>query len=1327
MSYERVENTYVREASALLLVPTKVGNAKASDCWNGHKYGTHALFYKLKPTRKPGGKNKQMKKLVILTMMAFSCLIMLSRDFEAGGIWYTVIDDTLKTCRTREGGATSENFTGELRIPENVSDGTSDYTVVEIGASSFKDCQFTNTKFVHNEIPASVKVIQSEAFQNTNIEYLMLPEDGVEEIGSHAFRGRSDDQDTKNPTYVYLPKSLRQLGQTNQLREVFNPYYKGRPLIISPQSLKLSSTANATVQSYQEHAKWDGDCLYVETDYGRQLLFVSWAVEGTLIIPDTYTSIRNRYRGYQNLYTILPPTITGYDYTTHGFIGITAARASYRYPAGTSFAADGSVFYYSDKAEIGNGYIYDSINLKSLLRTYYNNAAYTPEMIAQTIYPYLPEEELLSLVFTTPAITQHFSIKEGTELIMGCLTNISDVKSVTLPSSLKHVYNSFINLNSLHEIILPEGLETITYSFSQIRNLKEISIPKSTIFINGAFTECALEEVTLHDGMFVASGFSHNYNEGISNGEGEAYRIPSLRKITFGNNINYIGGFENIAAEEIIIPEGTTAVAGFNNSSFIKNISLPNSLEYIGYSFYGNPELQFISIPESVNTFFWAGGQTYPPSMQFNSKIPPANVGNQEAAGEGMSPSPEIVCIVPDGSMMVYAESFPYCNLKLKTLSGTTPYDYDDEIYRYRVYEDSKEAMLLGKISATPTSTLSFPSRIPVETEAGTVFYNVSGIEREAFASDTSLEKIILPNSLKYIGTKAFYHCTALKDFDFPHSLENIGISAFGECISIETINLFHNIKEIGQHAFNNCSNLKEAIFTEGPQTIKSATFQNCSSLAKIKFPSSLKKIEQNAFYKSAIEHISFSYGLEYISSSAFYQCKSLQSAELPTSLKYIGSNAFAYDNNLTQLKLPEGLEEIHSGAFNSCASLKEITLPASLDKIYQNAFINCDSLEYIKLADTEKPLIPLPENGSTDNSKAYLWQRLKMFHGAYPSKLYIGRPTDINSIRPDEEIDDDGAMYEAPVVTPICAIDSLQSLTIGNLVKIVGPYSAFFGAKKLTDLKLGTNLEIIGSSAFSNCNLSEVIIPSNVKDIRNYAFRNNNITKITIGAGIERVGQYVFDGCNGVENIYVTAITPPTAYNNTFSWYGGSLFVTPGCRESYENNPNCWYRFSNYDLIEADKVSISYNSIDIEEGVPIQLTAAISPDNATLQTILWESSDPSIATVDGDGLVTFIGTSGNQNGKTREMEAAQQRGSLDIRAYTLYANTPIAVCKVNYTLSGIESIEVEDFPSKQMVDYSKPFKVITLQGIDVTENFDRLSSGIYIVLQNGQSHKIAK
>ncbi len=54
-------------------------------------------------------------------------------------------------------------------------------------------------------------------------------------------------------------------------------------------------------------------------------------------------------------------------------------------------------------------------------------------------------------------------------------------------------------------------------------------------------------------------------------------------------------------------------------------------------------------------------------------------------------------------------------------------------------------------------------------------------------------------------------------------------------------------------------------------------------------------------------------------------------------------------------------------------------------------------------------------------------------------------------------------------------------------------------------------------------------------------------------------------------------------------------------------------------------EMSINYSGYDFYEGTSIQLTATVSPSNATDKSLTWSSSNPSVARVDQNGLVTGV------------------------------------------------------------------------------------------------------
>ncbi len=58
---------------------------------------------------------------------------------------------------------------------------------------------------------------------------------------------------------------------------------------------------------------------------------------------------------------------------------------------------------------------------------------------------------------------------------------------------------------------------------------------------------------------------------------------------------------------------------------------------------------------------------------------------------------------------------------------------------------------------------------------------------------------------------------------------------------------------------------------------------------------------------------------------------------------------------------------------------------------------------------------------------------------------------------------------------------------------------------------------------------------------------------------------------------------------------------------------------------VPVTDITLSQTMLSVEEGSSAQLVATVSPDNADDKTVVWISSDPTIATVDSTGLVTGI------------------------------------------------------------------------------------------------------
>ena len=216
-----------------------------------------------------------------------------------------------------------------------------------------------------------------------------------------------------------------------------------------------------------------------------------------------------------------------------------------------------------------------------------------------------------------------------------------------------------------------------------------------------------------------------------------------------------------------------------------------------------------------------------------------------------------------------------------------------------------------------------------------------------------NLQKVVLPSSVKSIGSFAFAGCTNLSEIQWSENLVSIGESAFERCLALKNIELPEGLTEIGKAAFAS-SGISEIAFPSSLQYIYDEAFGGCNSLTSISLPDSLMVLGESAFINcEQLSSVTIS-NIETISENAFYGCLSLTSVTISEGVKIIDAYAFADCKNLTSITLPQSLERIEDNVFYNCKNLVEITITTNVNWIGKNAFAGCTSLKRVYFEDTE-------------------------------------------------------------------------------------------------------------------------------------------------------------------------------------------------------------------------------------------------------------------------------------------------------------------------------------------------------------------------------------
>ena len=108
---------------------------------------------------------------------------------------------------------------------------------------------------------------------------------------------------------------------------------------------------------------------------------------------------------------------------------------------------------------------------------------------------------------------------------------------------------------------------------------------------------------------------------------------------------------------------------------------------------------------------------------------------------------------------------------------------------------------------------------------------------------------------------------------------------------------------------------------------------------------------------------------VEIIRTKAFYKCYELTEITLPSTLKSIEEKAF-FRCNLTEIELPDTITFIGKDAFSYCYGLKEITIPATITQIDEYAFYNCTSLLKVTMQNNEESITLGKKWFPTDNGR---------------------------------------------------------------------------------------------------------------------------------------------------------------------------------------------------------------------------------------------------------------------------------------------------------------------------------------------------------------------
>ena len=378
----------------------------------------------------------------------------------------------------------------------------------------------------------------------------------------------------------------------------------------------------------------------------------------------------------------------------------------------------------------------------------------------------------------------------------------------------------------------------------------------------------------------------------------------------------------------------------FNSCANLTNITLPDSVTYIGKEAFRHCRLTSINLPNSVTT-----------------------IG--EYAFEYGGTFTDIT--IPESVTSIGRSAFSGCNITSLTWNA-------------------KNCSTNGNLQTRNIERVTIGDEVVVLPDY--------------FVNSSKITTVNIPQSVTTIGGWAFNGCSGLSSITIPESVTRIGGKAFAGCENLTAVEIPDAVSYIGEQAFSNDINLGSVTIGKSLTEIRYSVFEGCN-ITNLTW--NARNCSSNGDMPTAnIERVTIGDEVVVLP-DYFVKGSKITTVNIPQSVTTIGSQTFRDCRGLTSVNIPNSVTTIGGSAFFGCSGLTSITIPNSVTEIVGGAFYECDGLDTVTCLALCPPVIEwsafssdcknnallrVPVTAKQDYKSASDWMWFKHIVGI---SLYVG------------------------------------------------------------------------------------------------------------------------------------------------------------------------------------------------------------------------------------------------------------------------------------------------------------------------------------------------